>query len=244
MVEASACVGVDEAMGVDGALACEGVCQDLQALEAEARVAIPAQHLVALRSLRVLVAKVLLGHPHAASGALPCAGLLDPLQEAVLILLLSLALLAHPCSMLLTRQALVIWLREASKAGVLFAQRAPEARYLSISQCHTHRAVRGGAGPEVGRGGDRLLQAPREEAVHELRGQELPQIALCKGGAALRARDTGSADLEASLRVLEDALRTVPSMPTAKPYGAPRLNVIAADLAGLDSAVDLHGTRA
>eukprot|EP00972_Heterocapsa_arctica_P056333 8310427-Heterocapsa_arctica.AAC.1 len=48
-------VGVDKAVRVDGAAARERVRQHGQALEAEAGVAVPAAHLVALGVLRALL---------------------------------------------------------------------------------------------------------------------------------------------------------------------------------------------
>mmetsp|Transcript_102274 Transcript_102274/g.324945 ORF Transcript_102274/g.324945 Transcript_102274/m.324945 type:complete len:276 (+) Transcript_102274:518-1345(+) len=231
-------------MGVDRAPAGVGVRQHGEALEAEACVAVAAEHLVALRPLRLLILQVLLGHPHAAGGALLRAGLLEPLHEAVLVPLLPLALQTPPCSILLARHTPVVRLRGAPKARVLLAQRAPQSWHFSVTESHAHRAVRGWACPEVGRGGDRLLQAPREQAVNELRGQQLPQVSLRKWGGALGARHAGGAHLETGLGVSQDALRAVPAVPAAQPDSPPGRCVVATDLAGLSAAVDPHGARA
>merc|ERR1712126_184090 len=60
MVHAFATYWIYEAMGVDGTTAGESVGQDCQALEAEARVAISTEHLVALRILCLLPGQILL----------------------------------------------------------------------------------------------------------------------------------------------------------------------------------------
>jgi len=105
---------------VYAAAAREGLGQYLLALEAEFCVAISTEHLVTLLVLIILLFQVLLRDCNSASRALFRAGLLHPLPKALVILrLFDLGLLGafYPSAfgVLLTGEALVVWLRPATQ---------------------------------------------------------------------------------------------------------------------------------
>jgi hypothetical protein len=95
MLEALTRSWIHEAVRVYRTSASVSVCEDLQALEAEAGIAIAAHHLVALRFLALLLLEILLAHSYAASWALPCAGLLHPPHHGRRRLLCCLLLLGE-----------------------------------------------------------------------------------------------------------------------------------------------------
>jgi hypothetical protein len=59
-----ASLGIEEAVCVNTTAACESVSQDAEALETEARVAIPAHHLVTFTVLRLLPLQIFFGDCH------------------------------------------------------------------------------------------------------------------------------------------------------------------------------------
>lgn len=234
---------VDEAMRINGATTCVRICEHRQALEAELRSTVAAAHFVALHVLRFLSIKVLLAHRHATGRTLLRTCLLHPLLEALLCLLFLLRSFRVGSQLLgvfLTGEAPVKGLSAALQAGVLLANRALEPRVVTVLQRNAHRAIRSGARPDVRSGGDRLLQAARQQAIDGLRREKLPQVPLGQLLGALRAGDGGRSVLQASLRMTQHALSTVPAMPAAQAHRAPWQGVAAADLAHVRVAVQYH----
>jgi len=114
VLQAPACEGVHEAVGIYRAAARVGVCEDREALEAEPRVAVSAHHLVTLGPLRVLVLQRLLGDGHLAPGALLGTCLGHPFQKGLIGT--ANALFPQACSMLLAGLALMVRLSAALQA--------------------------------------------------------------------------------------------------------------------------------
>jgi len=114
MLHVLPCVWVNKAVLVLGAAAGVALCEYSQALEAEASVAIAAEHLVALRCLRCLLGDVLFRNRHATTWTL-LRVFFHPLSEATSMLLI-------PSSVLLTCHTPMIWLHPTSKARPFLAR--------------------------------------------------------------------------------------------------------------------------
>lgn len=120
VIQPLSCSWIDETVPVYAAAAREGIGQYLRALEAESCVAIATEHLVTLLVLVILLFQVLLRDRNATGRALFRAGLLHPLPKALVILgLFDLGLLGafvpHAFGVLLTGEALMVWLRPATQ---------------------------------------------------------------------------------------------------------------------------------
>mmetsp|Transcript_38859 Transcript_38859/g.91463 ORF Transcript_38859/g.91463 Transcript_38859/m.91463 type:complete len:302 (-) Transcript_38859:551-1456(-) len=237
---------IHEAMGINAAAASVGGSKHREALEAEARVAVPAEHLVALLVLSVLVVQVLLCDGHPASGTLLCPAALDPLQET-LIVVLHLAVLAVGLAVPLlplrgvgrAAHAFVVRLRTAAQAGGLLAHRAVQQRTCTFLQGHAHGAVRGGACPEVGGGINCPLEAAGQDLLHELVGQDPSQVLLRQALEALRAGDVWISHLQPRLRMSLHALGAVPAVLAAQLHRLVARLLVAAD--GARHAADVPG---
>eukprot|EP00406_Dinophysis_acuminata_P066009 CAMPEP_0179281086 /NCGR_PEP_ID=MMETSP0797-20121207/36965_1 /TAXON_ID=47934 /ORGANISM="Dinophysis acuminata, Strain DAEP01" /LENGTH=286 /DNA_ID=CAMNT_0020989769 /DNA_START=93 /DNA_END=950 /DNA_ORIENTATION=- len=241
-------VRVDEAVIVRRAPARERRCQDGQALEAEAGVAVAAHHLVALRLLRPLLLEVLLRDGGAAAGALLRARVLHPPAEAVSGVLFAagaaLGVLRHRLArplppgaqpgpspgVLLARQPVVVRLRRAADAAVFAAQRA-------VQPVAAAALVHGGEAGAVGRRAvpeaSCSTEAPREEPVEVLGGEQLPKVPLRNRRPALGAAHLRGAGLDPGLGVPAEAVGAVPAVAARQADGLAGGDVLDADGAGL-----------
>lgn len=105
---------VNKAVLVLGAATGVGICEYCKAVEAEASVAIAAEHLMAFCILRCLLGDVLFCDRHATTWTL-LRVLLHPLSEAASMFLI-------PGGVLITCHTPMIWLRPTSKARALLAR--------------------------------------------------------------------------------------------------------------------------
>eukprot|EP00416_Gambierdiscus_australes_P006908 CAMPEP_0171142440 /NCGR_PEP_ID=MMETSP0766_2-20121228/142460_1 /TAXON_ID=439317 /ORGANISM="Gambierdiscus australes, Strain CAWD 149" /LENGTH=80 /DNA_ID=CAMNT_0011606225 /DNA_START=330 /DNA_END=568 /DNA_ORIENTATION=- len=80
---------------------------------------------------------------------------------------------------------MVVRARVATKAVLLPALGALQARLLALLQCNAMGAVGRGARPEAAGATDSLLQAPFQEPLKGLLGQDVAQEAVTQEHAAL-----------------------------------------------------------
>mmetsp|Transcript_47683 Transcript_47683/g.134615 ORF Transcript_47683/g.134615 Transcript_47683/m.134615 type:complete len:215 (-) Transcript_47683:745-1389(-) len=214
-------------MRIDAATTGISVREHCCAFEAEAGLAVAAEHFVALLVLCLLAVDVLLCHSHAARRALFRTRLLHPLFETLLAL--DLLRPAAPLGVLLAREALVERTCPTAQTRFTFAVRTPKAPFLIIPKGYPHGAVRCRAWPEVGYTRDRLLQTPDQQTLNKLNWQELSQLPLSEVGAALGAGDAGCTQGKPRFRMPLYAARAVVTVLAAEHHGTPRLDLAAAD---------------
>mmetsp|Transcript_96408 Transcript_96408/g.261855 ORF Transcript_96408/g.261855 Transcript_96408/m.261855 type:complete len:413 (+) Transcript_96408:28-1266(+) len=224
------CLGVDEAVRVDGAPAGVRVGEHGQTLEAPPGVAVPAEHLVALDTLLRLLLQIFLGCHHVTCRALLRARLLDPPLKHVLVL--------EPSLVLLASAPLVVGLCPAEQARLLLAHGA--GLPVGGAVVEAPRAVRGGARACARRDG-LLLSGTGVEANADLWRQQGDQVCLRDLVAATRARDAaGAAGLQARLDKPPDALLAIPPVVAAESDRLACRKLLAADAARLALQAEAH----
>mmetsp|Transcript_62916 Transcript_62916/g.149935 ORF Transcript_62916/g.149935 Transcript_62916/m.149935 type:complete len:264 (-) Transcript_62916:596-1387(-) len=216
MLHTPAAVRVHKAMQIRCTTTGNLVRKHYQALEAEARSAYTAHHLVALGPLGGLLLQILLCHHRLATGALLRACLLHPLQQPLERATLRLLLV------LLASEARVEGLRSAAQTGSLPAKRTMEALLPCPSlHCHTHGAVRGWARPHVLGLQERLLQALCLQTTQQGRTQEAIQNMLWDCSQAFRTVYRCCSSPNPHLCIPLHTILAIPSMTARQPESLP-----------------------